>query len=166
MFIYSLKASTLKFFGIVGVALATLAILIIVVPTLSSQTTWEISAMNQSISFENVDDSEDGARFLAQYGWTVEETPVEECEITIPKDFDKVMTQYNEIQKQQGLNLEKYAKKTAKRFTYKITNYPSYEGTVYANIIVYKDKVIAGDICTADARGFIHTLQMPVKQDS
>ena len=90
-----------------------------------------------------------------------EEAPVEECEITIPKEFDKVMTSYNEIQKQQGLDLSKYAKKSAKRYTYKVTNYPEYNGTVYANVIVYRDKVIAGDICSADARGFIHTLPMP-----
>ena len=71
------------------------------------------------------------------------------------------MTTYNEIQKQQGLDLTKYQKKTAKRYTYKVTNYPNYEGTVYANIIIYRDKVIAGDICSADSRGFIHTLSMP-----
>jgi hypothetical protein len=58
-------------------------------------------------------------------------------------------------------DLSKYSKKTPNRYTYKITNYPSYEGTVYANIIVYKDKVIAGDICSADAKGFMHTLSFP-----
>ena len=161
MFIYSLKASTIKFFGIIGAAVATLAILIIVIPTLTPKTTDEITAMNQSISFENIKDYEDGIRFLEQYGWKVSEQIVEECEVTIPKEFDKVMTQYNEIQKQLGLDLGKYTKKSAKRYTYKITNYPNYEGTVYANIITYKNRVIAGDICTADAKGFIHTLPMP-----
>ena len=87
--------------------------------------------------------------------------PVEECEIVIPREFDKVMTSYNEIQKQQGLDLSKYAKKTATRYTYKITNYPDYNGTVYANIITYRNKVISGDICSADAKGFLHTLSFP-----
>ena len=161
MFIYSLKASTLKFFGIIGATIATLAILIAVIPTLMPKTTSEISAMNQSISFDNVKDTNDGIKFLSQYGWEVSEEIVEECDVTIPKEFDKVMTQYNELQKQQGLDLGKYTKKVAKRYTYKITNYPNYEGTVYANIITFKNKVIAGDICTADAKGFIHTLPMP-----
>lgn len=161
MFIYSLKASTIKFFGIIGAAVATLAILIIVIPTLTPKTTDEITAMNQNISFDNIKDYEDGIKFLEQYGWSVSEQIVEECEVTIPKEFDKVMTQYNEIQKQQGLDLGKYTRKSAKRYTYKITNYPNYEGTVYANIITYKNRVIAGDICTADAKGFIHTLPMP-----
>lgn len=161
MFVYSLKASTLKFFGVIGIMLVTLVALIFLVPSYSSATTTEIATMNENISFDNVKSANDGIEFLSQYGWTVEEAPVEECEITIPKDFDKVMTTYNEIQKQQGLDLTSYAKKVAQRYTYKITNYPNYQGTVYANIITYKGKVIAGDICTADAKGFIHTLSMP-----
>lgn len=158
MFIYSIKSTTLKFFGIVGVAILTLVALIFLVPSYSEATTKEIAAMNENISFDNVKSSEDVVKFLSQYGWTVDESIIEECDITIPKEFDKVMTVYNEIQKQQGLDLSKYQRKTAKRYTYKITNYPDYEGTVYANIIVYRNKVIAGDICSADSRGFIETL--------
>lgn len=161
MFIYSLKASTLKFFGVIGIAVVTIAALIFFVPTYSSDTTAQIAAMNESISFNNVKSADDGIKFLSQYGWQVEVTPVEQCEITVPREFDKVMTSYNEIQKQQGLDLSKYCKKTAVRYTYKVTNYPEYNGTVYANIIVYKNRVIAGDICSADAKGFIHTLSMP-----
>ena len=158
MFIYSIKSTTLKFFGIVGVAILTLVALIFLVPSYSEATTKEIAAMNENISFDNVKSPEDVVKFLSQYGWTVDESIIEECDITIPKEFDKVMTVYNEIQKQQGLDLSKYQRKTAKRYTYKITNYPDYEGTVYANIIVYRNKVIAGDICSADSRGFIETL--------
>ena len=161
MFIYSFKASTLKFFGVVGVAVIVLVALVFLIPTYSKETTAEIALMNESISFDNVKSSKDGEKFLSQYGWEVDSVPVEECEITIPKEFDKVMMSYNEIQKQQGLDLSKYSKKTAKRYTFKITNYPEYDGTVYANIIVYKNKVISGDICSADAKGFIHTLSMP-----
>ena len=158
MFIYSIKSSTLKFFGIVGVAIVTLVALIFLVPTYSEATTKEIATINENISFDNIKNASDGIDFLKQYGWIVDETPIEECEITIPKEFDKVLTTYNEIQKQQGLDLSKYQRKTAKRYTFKVTNYEDYEGTVYANVIVYRNKVIAGDICSADAKGFIHTL--------
>ena len=161
MFVYSFKASTLKFIGVISVCVVVLVALVFLVPTYSKETTAEIALMNENISFNNVKNPNDGKKFLFQYGWSVDEIVVEECQITIPKDFDKVMTTYNEIQKQQGLDLSKYAKKTAQRYTYKVTNYPNYEGTVYANIIVYKNKVIAGDICSADARGFMHTLYMP-----
>ena len=161
MFIYSLKASTLKFFGIIGISLATLVALIFLIPTFSSATTANIEAMNENISFENVKNEADGINFLSQYGWEVDSTPIEVCEVTIPKEFDKVLNLYNEIQKQQGLDLTKYQKKSATRYTYKVTNYQGYEGTVYANIIVYRNNVIAGDICSADSKGFMHTLYMP-----
>ena len=161
MFIWSCKASTLKFFGIIGLALVTLIALMVFIPSYTSATTYEIEAMNEKISFENVKSSNDGVNFLSQYGWQVEATPIEECEITIPKEFDKVLTSYNEIQKQQGLDLTKYQRKVATRYTYKVVNYPGYEGTVYANIITYRGRVIAGDICSADAKGFIQTLTMP-----
>ncbi len=161
MFIYSVKSTTLKFFGIVGVAIVTLIALVFLIPSYSEATTKEITAMNESISFDNIKNSDDGADFLNQYGWEIEKEPIEECEITIPKEFDKVLTTYNEIQKQQGLDITKFQKKTAVRYTYKVTNYPEYDGTVYANIIVYRNRVIAGDICSADSRGFIHTLSMP-----
>lgn len=111
MFIYSFKASTLKFFGVIGVAVIVLVALVFLVPTYSKDTTAEIALFNESISFDNVENASDGKRFLSQYGWEVEEAPVEECEITVPKEFDKVLSSYNEIQKQQGLDLTKYAKK-------------------------------------------------------
>jgi len=161
MFIYSIRSSTIKFFGIVGVAIVALVALVFLIPTYSESTTKEIAAINEDISFDNVKDADGGINFLKQYGWVVDEEPIEECEITIPKEFDKVLSTYNEIQKQQGLDLTKYQRKSTKRYTYKVTNYPNYEGTVYANIITYRGKVIAGDICSADSRGFIHTLLMP-----
>lgn len=161
MFIYSLKASTLKFFGIIGIALASIVALMFLIPSSKQLTTEEIAAMNSEISFNNVKSAKDGEKFLAQYGWTLDENIIEECEIKIPSEFDKVMTEYNEIQKQQGLDLTKYKKKTAQRYTYKVTNYPNYEGTIYANIITYRGKVIGGDICTADEKGFLHTFRMP-----
>ena len=161
MFVYSFKASTIKFFGVIGIAIITLLALVFLIPNSAATTTKEISLMNENISFNNVKSASDAVKFLEQYGWTVIDTPVEECEITIPAEFDKVISSYNEIQKQQGLDLSKYSKKTAQRYTFKITNYPSYEGTVYANVITYRGRVIGGDICTADAKGFIHTFSMP-----
>ena len=102
MFVYSFKASTLKFFGVIGLALITLIALAILIPTYTVSTTKEIATMNESISFDKVKKAEDVVDFLKQYGWEVIDEPIEECEITIPKEFDKVMSSYNEIQKQQA----------------------------------------------------------------
>lgn len=51
---------------------------------------------------------------------------------------------YNEIQRAQGLDLAKYKNKKVSRFTYKVTNYEGYEGEVYANLLVWRDKVVGG----------------------
>ena len=76
--------------------------------------------------------------------------------VTIPEEFDKVFAAYNEMQKEQGLNLLRYKGKDVTRYTFTVTNYAGYEGTVYANVLVYRNRVIGGDICSADASGFIH----------
>nr|MBQ4318223.1 DUF4830 domain-containing protein [Clostridia bacterium] len=93
----------------------------------------------------------------------VEGTPKEEAAVTIPSEFDKVFLGYNELQKRQGLNLAKYKRKEITRYTYVVTNYPDYSGTVYANLLVYRNRIIGGDICSADVNGFIHGFTSDVK---
>lgn len=157
MFIYSLKASTLKFFAVVCVALATLITLIAFIPV-SADDTAPVSG-NIKIDYSGIKTEEDRIEFLRQFGWEVKPEAVESVEITIPERFDKIFTAYNEMQKRQGLDLSKYKKKNVQRYTYEITNYDGYDGVVYANIIVYRNKVIAGDVCSADVKGFVHGLE-------
>ena len=156
MFIYSLKASTLKFFAVVCVALATLITLIAFIPV-SADNTAPVSG-NIKIDYSGIKTEEDRIEFLRQFGWEVKPEAVESVEITIPERFDKIFTAYNEMQKRQGLDLSKYKKKNVQRYTYEITNYDGYNGTVYANILVYRNKVIGGDVCSADLKGFMHGL--------
>jgi hypothetical protein len=156
MFVYSLRASTLKFIGIIAVSVIALIALIIFIPTYNPVPTSAIVINNQTINYDKIKSNDDRIAFLAQFGWKVNNSPVEEAEVTIPSEFDKVFLGYNEIQKQQGLNLAKYKRKEITRYTYEITNYPHYDGTVYANLLVYRNKIIGGDICSADVNGFIH----------
>ena len=113
------------------------------------------------ISYDKIKTDADRARFLSQFGWQIVATPIESVEITIPDQFDKIFTGYNEIQKRQGLDLSKYKRKKVMRYTYEITNYEGEEGKVYANILVYKNNVIGGDICSARVDGFIHGFEKP-----
>ena len=158
MFIYSLKASTIKFFAVVCIALATLITLIAFIPVAAVNDDAAVSA-NADIDYSGIKSNEDRVRFLAQFGWQVKPEAIESIEVTIPDEFDKIFTAYNEIQKQLGLDLTKYKKKNVTRYTYEITNYDGYDGTVYANILVYRNKVIGGDVCSADVKGFIHGLE-------
>ncbi len=153
MFIYSLKASTIKFFGVICVAMAALIALIVFVPTgdiVATDTTPQ-----SGINYTKIKDNDARREFLRQFGWEVSEKELESIEVTVPKEFDRVMTEYNEIQRRQGLDLSAYKGKTVSRYTYEVKNYEGYDGKVYANVIVYKNKVIGGDICTADVKGFI-----------
>jgi hypothetical protein len=73
----------------------------------------------------------------------------------MPSEFDKVFTGYNELQKRQGLDLSKYRNREVTRYTFTVTNYKNYDGTVLANVLVYRNRVIGGDICSADVTGFV-----------
>ena len=162
MYIYSLRASTLKFFAVVCVALVMLITLITFIPEYDGVT---VSASNMQVSesykFDRIKTNEDRVNFLFQFGWQVKNEPVSNEEITIPASFDKIFVGYNEIQKGQGLDLSKYKNKEVMRYTYEITNYPNYSGTVYATILVYRNKIIGGDVCSADVKGFIHGFVAP-----
>ncbi len=165
MFVCSLKASSLKFAGVIGIAVAALIALLILMPTTQDVSAGAIFEDNGTINFEKIKTNENRLEFLSQFGWEAGKDAVEEVEVRIPSDFDKVMNAYNEVQKAQGLDLAKYKGKTATRYTYQITNYPDYDGTVYANIIVYKNRVIGGDICSSDVSGFIHGFALPTQAE-
>ena len=102
--------------------------------------------------------NEERCALLSECGWEVENEPVEFIEVRIPEEFDGVYTEYNEIQKRQKMDLLKYAGKRALRYTYKVKNHPSGEEGIVANLIVYKDKLIGGDISSPKLGGFMHGL--------
>ena len=157
MFIYSLKASTIKFCAVVCVALATLITLIAFIPVVAVDDV--ATSANAEINYSGIKTNDDRSAFFSQFGWQGKPDAVESAEVTIPEEFDKIFTAYNEIQKRYGLDLSKYRGKNVRRYTYEVTNYDGYDGTVYANILVYRNKVIAGDICSADTKGFVHGLE-------
>ena len=98
--------------------------------------------------------------FAQSFGWEVQNDPGEILEVIIPQEFDEIYQQYNSIQKQQGYDLEKYAGKRCKRYTYTVTNYPQTDKEVRLNILIYNDKVIGGDVCSLEVDGFLHGFSM------
>lgn len=156
MFIYSMKANTLKFFGVTAVALAALVALLIFIPAAEPAMSDSVIETSENVRFDGIKSADDRIGFLRQFGWEADATAIEEVEVTVPEEFDKVYKAYNDLQQKQGFDLTKYMKKNVMRYTYRITNYPEYDGDVYANILIYKDRVIGGDICSADMNGFIH----------
>ena len=156
MFIYSLKASTLKFIAVVIISIGLLITLISIIPGGGDSVYASSAGSEGKINFKNIKTNEDRINFLNQFGWQVNPEAVETVDIIIPKNFDAVYQKYNEVQKAQSLNLEKYRNKPVKRYTYEILEYDGFKGTVYANLLVYKNQIVGGDICSAELDGFMH----------
>ena len=155
MFVYSLKLQTIQFFSVVALSVVALLVLIAFIPTYEPTVINTLYTETANVNFSKIKTNDDRIDFLEQFGWTVAEIAVDEQKVKIPQEFDKIMLSYNEFQRQMGLDLAKYKGKEVLRYTYEVTNYPDYEGRVYANLIVYRNKVIGGDICSADASGFL-----------
>lgn len=154
MFVYSVRATTIKFFGVICVALAALITLIAFVPTYVGDSAAQ-TVGNGEVSYDKIKTADDAAAFLKQFGWEVDATTAQTVEVEMPEAFDKVFSGYNELQKRQGLDLSKYTGKTVTRYTFTVSNYTGTEGTVYANVLVYRNRVIGGDLCSADVTGFV-----------
>lgn len=154
MVVASIKGSTLR----LAVIVFALAILVSAAlwPAHGAVTVWD------GPSYQGVSDNAKRIAFLAKFGWKVVPSAVEVVEITIPQTFGQVYRNYNEIQKQQGLDLTPYKGARVKRWTYKVTNYPGYEGDVYADLLIQNDDiVVAGDVRTVAVNGFMHGLARP-----
>ena len=97
--------------------------------------------------------------FLKGYGWGVRTKSVEKEDIIIPKPFDRVYENYNDIQLKAGLDLRPYMGMKGVRYTYIVENYPKDVGEeVRANVICINNEPVGGDIMTVSIRGFIHSL--------
>ena len=154
MFIYSFKANKKAIIG-AALVITALIILAVVIPGQAKQTN---SVLKTSLKAEN---NEQRVAFIRNFGYDVVNEPVETKDIIIPEQFDDTYISYNEMQISQGFDLSKYKGKSAKSYSYAVTNYPGIkdsEKTVRANLIVYNSKIIAGDVCSVELAGFMHAL--------
>ena len=152
MFIYSVRANTLKFAGAIMLTLAVMVTLMLFIEPYSVAASGDTDRV---IKYTGAKTDAGRREFAAQFGWELAGTAASEREFTVPESFDRVLAGYNQLQKSQGLDLSRYAKKKVTRYTYEITNFEGSDSTVYLNLIVYRDRVIAGDVCSADPTGFI-----------
>lgn len=114
----------------------------------------------------NVPDNAARISFLKSFGWEVSAEPIETVDVVIPQTFGKVYQNYNEIQTAQGFDLSKYRGKQVKRYTYAILNYPNQKEYIRANLLVFENQVIAGDVCSVYAEnGFMHGFAYPQKEE-
>ena len=105
--------------------------------------------------------NDDRVKFLESFGWQVTPTPKEASQVRIPEESGEMFRRYNALQKGQGYDLSKFSGKKVMRYVYEVNNYPGAQEPVYATVLVYKNKVIGGDVTDTAAQGKIRGFQMP-----
>lgn len=164
MFVITTKVSKKKAAAaLVGLGVL-IAVCILLVSMSKSGDTDAVSVADTppiEVSYKNIKENEDRITFLNAFGWEVAQEPVAIEEIVIPEEFNNIYEEYNKLQQSQNLDLTKYRGKTVRRYTYQVLNYPQKDDMVYANLLIYKNRVIGGDICSAKYQGFMHGFLMP-----
>ena len=156
MFIITAKVPWQKL--ALGAALATLLCCCTLILNLG--TAWETAA-SVGPSPKGIRSNQDRVDYLKAYGWELKEEPLATQELLIPEEMDDSYRDYLALQQEQGFDLELYAGKRVKRYTYEITNYPSGETGVQANLLLYRTTVVGGEVLSPQLDGFLHGLAMP-----
>lgn len=161
MFIFSFKTSRRRLFTLGILAVAFVIILAAFFALVRSGSREAVCPLGKYKL--NARDNAERVEFLKQFGWEVSPEPTEISTVTIPAEFNSTYEKYNDIQRDQGLDLSRYQEKTCTRYTYQILNYKDASQGVRANILVLNDKVIGGDISSVLLNGFIHGFCNPDK---
>lgn len=144
MFVVSVKSSKVRV-----VLYVVFAVMVILIATLFFSKEYTSTVMVEDVISLRASDEKQRIGFLSQFGWNVDAEPAEVKEIIIPYEFDKVYTEYSDLQKKQGFDVEKYKGQIVKKWTYNVNNFPGYEnktGYVKANLLIYNGNIIAADI--------------------
>lgn len=153
VFIWSFKTSKKELILlIIGVVLFIAAMIYVLVPKGDNQTSLLVQ---KGYSLE-AETAEQRLAFAAQFGWELDTEPIEVREVVIPSNFSEVYESYNQIQLEQGFDLTEHKGERAKRWTYRVTNYPGTTDVVYINMLIRNGKVIGGDVCSTALNGFMH----------
>ncbi len=154
MLIMSTKITKRKIVALSVICACLILLVLVTVPPTDTQT---VKQNNTTVKT-----NDDRVGYLGTFGWTVSQEPTETIEVVIPNDFDDTYNNYNALQQSQGFDLSSYKGKTVTRYTYEVLNYPvATTDKVNVNILVYKNKVIAGDVTSTSVGGFMHGLAKP-----
>ena len=144
MFVYAVKATRRQILAIV------VCVILLVVMLVLAFRPGRAAAIT-SVAVKAADNDQRVA-YLLGLGYEVE--PAGEVrEVLIPDVFDEPFTAYNALQQQAGMDLSPYHGKRMKLWTYTVKNYPD-TAPVYAHLYVYKDRIVGGDVSSANKDGF------------
>ena len=97
--------------------------------------------------------------FLNSLGWEIDRESEEYRSVVVPDVLEGIMLQYNKMQIAQGYDLSKHPGEKCRQYSYVLKNYPDCAEKVIICIYTRGNEVIAGDIHTAAANGFMHGLK-------
>ena len=140
------------------IGLAVLLALSLLCGMLTQRSTRDAAAALE-LAHYNVTTTDGRIAYLQALGWEADPATETAQEIVIPRVFSGVFSDYNALQKQQGFDLSTYAGETCTAYTYRVTNYEGSTDTVLAQLFVYRNRVIGGDIHATAMDGFMHGLR-------
>lgn len=158
MFIFTARLSRRRL-AAGAAALILLCGAALAVSTADSNTS--VNAAAEAAAPTKVKTNEDRIAYLESYGWQVRPDPLSVEELLIPETFDESYEEYLSLQKSQGFDLTELCGKRVKRCTYELTNYPTGETGVQISLLIYKNKVVGGEVLSPQLNGFLHGLNMP-----
>ncbi|MCI8807596.1 MAG: DUF4830 domain-containing protein [Oscillospiraceae bacterium] len=122
-------------------------------------------AVAVSAEVKHIKTNDDRLAYLSGLGWQVSPQPMATEELLIPEEFADSYQDYLKLQADQGFDLTQYRGKRVKRYTYQLTNYPAQAEPVQISLLIYRDKVIGGQIQSSSG-SFLHGLALPAPADS
>lgn len=147
LFVFNFKVTDSKnvftIFAVVSVAIA----IVCIISMISVQNSLPDTATCDELGCYSLkcDKDDEQCAFLEQFGLSpVKNT--DSCEVTVPTDFNDTYEEYNELQKEIGLDLEKFKGKSVQKVTYELKN----SKAKYAVLLIYKGKVIGGHLTNGE----------------
>ena len=117
-------------------------------------------AVTASAEVKHIRTTDDRLAYLSGLGWEVSLQPIATEELLIPQQFDDSYDDYLKLQEDQGFDLTRYCGKRVKRYTYQLTNYPDQDEPMQIALLIYKNRVIGGQIQSASG-GLLRGLTFP-----
>ena len=105
--------------------------------------------------------NEERVAYLEALGGQVEPQPIETLDLQLPEKLEGEWDAYAKLQKGQGLPFSEFAGQAVKRYTYTVTNYPEIPQGVQANLYLWGDQIIGGDVIFTGQGGFQTDLAFP-----
>ena len=139
MFICAVKATTLRFVGII-----VLSVTVLVGMTVF-YTAEEPVLSGTDIRYDGMVTETDRRDFLSALGYKATGDAKSTVEYTLPATLDAVLLGYNELQKEQGFDLSDYTGKKLTRYTYELASEEGKEKQ-YATLLLYRDRVVGAEL--------------------